>query len=199
MNSALRRLAIAITVAAFALTARADIIEFDLLGKAGPGLLPGNENGTINGTPGTGGEIGSGIFFDNVSLQLTINVGWGSANGFTNLSEDASAGHIHGPTASGGTASFTENAGVAIGLSNLAGWNASASSGGFSGTLTLNSTQASQLMNGQFYINVHTANVNPGGEIRGNLVAVPEPRTFASLLLGAGALALLRRWKAAGR
>lgn len=193
MNTTIRRLAI-VVLAGCALTARADIIQFDLLGKAGPGLLPGNENGTINGTPGSGGEIGSGISFDNVPLQLTINVGWGSANGFTNLSENASAGHIHGPTASGGTASFTQNAGIAIGLDSQPGWNPSASAGGFNGTLTLNSTQAAQLMNGQFYINIHTANVNPGGEIRGNLVAVPEPGTLVSVFLGATGLVLLRRW-----
>jgi hypothetical protein len=196
MKTTLRRLALIVSfVVASALTASAEIIPFDLLGKAGPGLLPGNENVTVNGTPGTGGEIGSGIFFDNVSLQLTINIGWGSANGFTDLNENASAGHIHGPTTSGGTASFTQNASVAISLNTLAGWNPSATAGGFSGTLALTSAQAAQLMNGQFYINIHTPNVNPGGEIRGNLVAVPEPGTFVSVLLGVGALALLRRWK----
>jgi hypothetical protein len=176
--------------------ASAAIIPFDLQGKAGFGLLAGNENHVVSGAFGSGGETGAGIFFDDVSNVLTLNFGWGTANGFTNLTGNATVGHIHGPTASGGVASFTQNAGIAIGLDTLSGWSNLASSGGFSGNLNLTLTQASQLLAGQLYINIHTS-ANGPGEIRGNLVAVPEPSAWAAIL---GAIVLgyayLRRRKA---
>src|SRR5947207_12598108 len=84
--------------------ARADIIQIDLLGNAGMGLLPGNENPPTTG--GSGGEVGAGIFFDTVTLQLTINIAWGSGNGFTDLTGTATAGHKPGPTADPAHTSF---------------------------------------------------------------------------------------------
>jgi glucose/arabinose dehydrogenase len=170
MRTNIRTLLLAVALwAAGVLSAQAHIISFDLLGKAGAGLQSGNENGTINGTPGSGGEIGEGIVFNDQTGVLTIRIGWGSGNGFTNLSGNAQAGHIHGPTASGGNASFTENAGVMIGLNDKPGWVASATNGGFNGSVTLNSTQTAHLFAGRLYINIHTP-TNGGGEIRGNLV-----------------------------
>jgi hypothetical protein len=170
--------------------AQATIFQFDLLGKGGAGLLSTNENGVINGAPGSGGEIGAGIFFDDSTNVLTVNVGWGSANGFTNLSGNATVGHIHGPTASGGVASFTQNAGVRYGLDNAPGWNNSASAGGFIGTRTILAGDVAALFAGRFYINVHTS-ANTPGEIRGNLVLVPTPS--AAAVLGLVGLAGLRR------
>jgi hypothetical protein len=166
----------------------AAIIPYDLLGKGGAGLLSSNETGAITGVTGSGGEIGTGILFDDVSLQLTINVGWGTANGFTNLSGNAVAGHIHGATAGNAPTSFTQTASPVFTLDNLAGWNPSASSGGFNGTVTLTSVQATQLQNGRFYLNFHTSS-NGGGEIRGQLVPAPEPT--ATALLVCGSLGLL--------
>ncbi len=181
-----RRIVLAVFAAlfAFAASTQATIIQFDLLGSAGPGLLPGNETpGTPTGNPGTGGELGTGILFDDVTLQLAINIGWGSGNGFTDLTGNATAGHIHQPTPSLPPASFNESTGVLITLSSLAGWNPSATNGGFNGTVTLTSVQATALMEGRLYINVHTA-TNGGGEIRGNMIQVPEPST--TILLGVG-------------
>jgi hypothetical protein len=170
---------------AFTLSANAAIINLDLLGKAGAGLLSGNENGTIAGTPGTGGEFGQGIFFNDVTLQLTINVAWGSGNGFMDLSSAANNSHIHGPTLSGGVGSFTQNADV---LFNLPRVSSSASNGSIATTLNLNATQATELLAGRYYINIHTG-PNGGGEIRGNIV--PEPSSVA--LLSLGVLVLMRR------
>lgn len=172
--------------------AHADIIPFDLQGTAGFGLLPGNENPAVSG--GTGGEIGAGIFFDDVALQLTINIGWGSGNGFTDLTGNATLGHIHGPTPDPAPTSFTENASPLITLHTLSGWNASATNGGFAGTLSLTSGQAADLFAGKFYINVHTQ-TNGGGEIRGYLV-VPEPSSLALLAMGVGC-ALFLWWRRA--
>jgi hypothetical protein len=184
MHSLARVLAVG-SIWLMAHSASAAILTLDLLGKAGPGLLSGNENGTITGVAGSGGEVGNGILFNDITLQLTINVAWGTANGFTNLTGTANGGHIHGPTTSGGTASFTQNAGVAIGLDSLAGWNPSASAGGFNGTVTLSAAQATDLLAGKMYINIHTG-TNGNGEIRGNIV-IPEPGSAALLAL-AGAM-----------
>jgi hypothetical protein len=82
---------------------------------------------------------------------------------FSGLSAPASAAHIHGP------ATPTNAAGVMIGLSVP-----SAIEGEMSGTLTLTAAQIANLVNGQTYVNIHTAN-NPGGEIRGQIVPLHVP------------------------
>jgi hypothetical protein len=185
MNSS-TKIAVLSLFLASSISANAAIINLDLLGKAGTGLLPGNENATITGTPGTGGEFGAGIFFNDVTLQLTVNVAWGSTNGFLNLTSNANNSHIHGPTAASGAGSFLQDAGV---LFNLPRVSDSASSGSIATTVTLTSTQAAELLAGRYYVNVHTG-TNGGGEIRGNIV-VPEPASAA--LLALGVLALTRR------
>jgi hypothetical protein len=49
------------------------------------------------------------------------------------------------------------------------------------------------MLAGDSYFNIHTSQF-PGGEIRGQLVAVPEPSTWAMMLLGIGVVgAALRR------
>lgn len=173
-------------------SAPAAILLFDLQGKAGAGLLAGNENSVVTGAFGSGGESGAGITYDDASNILTLNFAWGSGNGFTNLTGNATIGHIHGPTVSSGAASFNENAGVMIGLDGLAGWNNSASAGGFSNSVTLTAGQETNLLAGQLYLNVHTS-TNGGGEIRGNLVAVPEVSSAMISILGLGILAGRRR------
>lgn len=167
----------------------AAIVQFDLQGNTGFGLLPGNENPGVTG--GTGGEIGAGVSLDDVTNILTLNVGWGTGNGFTDLTGPATAMHIHlAPDAS-----FSSNGGVEIGLNALAGFNADATNGGFNGSVNLSGAQVTNLLAGRFYVNVHTA-ANGGGEVRGNLVsAVPEPSGLAILGFSGLALGLRRRRK----
>ena len=43
----------------------------------------------------------------------------------------------------------------------------------------------SNLDSGRVYFNLHTTNF-PGGEIRGNLAAVPEPASWAMMVIGFG-------------
>lgn len=184
-----------LAVGAFAGSASATIFEYNLIGRAGAGLLSGNEIGTISTVrpPGEGGEIQGGITFDDSTNTLNIAVGWGPFFGFSQqLTGTATGMHIHGP------ADINTNAGVLIGLDSRAGFNGAANGGCFVGSVTLTPTQVGHLQNGLLYINVHTAasggGLNPGGEIRGNLVLVPAPGALA--LVGMGGLVAARRRRA---
>jgi hypothetical protein len=160
-------------------SAKAALVFFDLKGVAGNGLLAANEPQPL-GTPSTasGGEVGAGIFLDDATNLLTVNVGWGSSQGFNNLTSLANNSHIHGPTASNNGSGFTQTAGV---LFNLTRSSDAITGGTFtSAPIALSAAQVTDLMNGKFYINIHTAN-NGGGELRGFIVAVPEPSSFALL------------------
>lgn len=176
-------------------SAQATVHLFDLDGKFGPGMNAGNETNTVVGTPGSGGEVGAGITYDDATNLLSINIAWGSSNGFTDLTGNATAAHIHGPTANPAPMGFNQSASPVAGLahlSTLSGWNPSASGGGVTGSLTLNATQEAELLAERYYINVHTATNGPG-EIRGHLVIVPEPGSSMALLGGAGLLLRRRR------
>lgn len=78
---------------------------------------------------------------------------------FSGLSGPAIAAHIHGPAPAG------KNAGVLVPLFTKG----KPLTSPLTGSATLTAAQASDLMNGQCYVNVHTAK-NPGGEIRGQLM-----------------------------
>ncbi len=105
--------------------------------------------------PNTTTGSGSGtVTLDSATNKITWNVT------FSGLSGPATAVHIHGPAPVG------KNAGVLIWLSTKGQPATSPVTG--SGTFT--AAQAADLTNGQCYINVHTA-ANPGGEIRGQLMA----------------------------
>ena len=103
-----------------------------------------------------------------------------------NLTGTVTAAHIHGP------ASQTAAAGVLFSLGGATpGFNSSGTNGGWTNTTVNVSTQEANLLGGLLYLNAHTA-VNSGGEIRGNLVPIPEP-TSAALLGAAGLVFLARR------
>ncbi len=165
--------------------ASAATILFNLAGRAGVGLLPGNEFPSIGPVTSSGGEVGTGISLDDVTRVLSINVAWGTGQGFTNLTANATAMHIH---LAGGPDPQNNVGGVIIGLDGLGGFNSAANNGGFSGNVTLTAAQVTNLFSGALYINVHTA-ANPGGEIRGNIV--PEPSSLTCL--SAVGFAFLRR------
>ena len=187
----MKNLLILASVMALVAHAQASIIAFDLRGTAGFGLLSGNEPGAVTG--GSGGEVGAGITYDDIANLLTLNVGWGSSQAFTDLSSVANNSHIHGPTASVNGAGFTQTAGV---IFTLARSSSAVTGGTFTGgPIPLTELQEADLLNGKWYINLHTAN-NGGGEIRGFLVPVPEPSVVVLGALGASALLFrLRRRK----
>ena len=130
--------------------------------------LTGAQEVPSTGSPGTG----SG------TLQFnTSTLAWSLTGTFTGLQGTANNAHIHGPAIVG------QSAGVVVGISFTSG----ATSGTFSGSGTFSSAQANDLTQGLYYINLHSTSFG-GGEIRGQLTAVPEPATFA---LGAGVAGLI--------
>ena len=137
------------------------------------GLSPLNEVPAVTNSTGSGNEIGSGISFDTSTLTLTLSVGYGSAFGFSNLSGPATVMHIHGP------APTNIAAPVLINLASNHTYAANPTNGGFiGGSVVYTADQAVFLLAGSNYINIHTA-LNPGGEIRGQLIATNNAPTVA--------------------
>lgn len=123
-----------------------------------------------NGTGSTATGSAS-LTFDDVSSLLS----WSGS--FTGLLGDYTNSHFHGPAAPG------TNAGVALGFAVTL--DSGSRSGTFSGSATLSSSQASDVLAGLWYINIHSG-FTPAGEIRGQVV--PEPTT--AVLIGLGMLGL---------
>ena len=76
---------------------------------------------------------------------------------FSDLSGPATAAHFHGPAAEG------TNAGVQVNIGDISGLDSP-----MEGSTMLTAEQASSLMDGMLYINIHTT-MNPNGEIRGQV------------------------------
>lgn len=130
-------------------------------------LLGANEN-PVNSSPGTG--LGTLVLSADQST-ITVNESW------SGLTAPATLSHIHGPAAPG------VNAGVLFPFSGVP----SATSGSIpQQSFAISATQVGYLMNGLLYFNVHTGNF-PGGEIRGQILPVPEPGALALLGLGLAA------------
>jgi CHRD domain len=108
--------------------------------------LSGKSEVPPNTTAGTGEVTAT---YDSASKKLSWK---GSYSGLTG---PATAAHFHGPAPAG------KNAGVMVPI-NPHGPS-------FEGSATLNDAQAKALMDGDIYVNVHTA-ANKGGEIRGQLM-----------------------------
>ena len=88
------------------------------------------------------------VTFDTESKKLDWTIE------YSGLTGDASAAHFHGPADAGA------NADVAVPIEDP--------KSGAKGSATLTDAQATDLMAGKYYINVHTA-AHPDGEIRGQV------------------------------
>ncbi len=119
---------------------------------------------------------GFGTFTLNGNNTITYSVT------YSGLVGNWSASHIHGSdTSFPGT-----DAGVLFNLNNVPN---DSHSGTLSGTTAaLNAQQLNWLQIGTLYANIHSTSF-PGGEIRGQILPVPEPSTWA--LMGFGALGML--------
>ena len=141
--------------------------------------LSGANEATPNASTATGTTL---VTFDDVLNNVTVNVI------FSGLATAATAAHIHCCAAPG------VNVGVAMGL---AGFPASTSNT-YNAVLTTFSpgnTFASVLLGAQSglaYVNLHNTTF-PGGEIRGNLIPVPEVSTYAMMLAGLVAVGAMAR------
>ena len=141
--------------------AQADIIEFDL---SPLGLTPQNEVPPVVNSTGSGNEISGGIFFDTVTSTLSFAIGYGSASGFADLTGAATAAHIHAPAAIGATAP------PLFDLASVHFPAAIPTKGGvIFGSVTYPAAEATSLLAGLNYVNIHTV-ANGGGEIRGQLI-----------------------------
>lgn len=162
-------------------------------------ILSGANEVPAVATPGAGTGTAT---LDDVANTLALSINFGGLLGTT------TAAHIHCCQPNG------TNAGVATTTPTFAGFPLGVTAGQYNVTLDL--TQASSfnpvfvanngntvagartaliagLTSGRSYINVHTTSF-PGGEIRGQLLAVPEPATWAMMIAGFGlAGAALRR------
>jgi hypothetical protein len=153
--------------------------------------LDGPSESPANSSPGTG--FGT-VTFDNVLNTLTLSLS------FSNLLGTTTASHIHAPT----LVPFAGTAGVATTTPTFAGFPLGVTSGTYNNVLdltlassynpnyitanggttaTAEAALAAAMASGQAYWNVHTTTFG-GGEIRGFLVAVPEPSILALLGLG---------------
>jgi hypothetical protein len=118
-----------------------------------------------NASPATG--FGT-VVLNAAQTQITVDESW------SGLLAAATASHIHGPAGAG------TNAAVLFPFSGVP----AATSGAIpEQTFAITPTQVGYLFSGILYMNVHDS-VFPGGEIRGQLLLVPEPGTLA--LLGTG-------------
>lgn len=151
-----------------------------------------------NNPSDTSTATGSGtLTLDTTANTLTFNnIVW------SGLSADSTASHIHGPAGAG------TSTGVIYFLSSpqpFTTTGAGIRSGTISGTMNLTdptqngvaypvATQIANLESGLWYINVHST-AFPAGEIRGQILPVPEPSTLALLGLGVGALVWRQRRK----
>lgn len=141
MLKQLRRLgSVLAAIAALSGSARAEIIRFDV-------PLSGENQVPPVGAPGTG-LLTAEFDTDNRLLRWTIV--------FQNLTGPPTAAHLHGP------AELGQNAGVAIGIEGDL-------SSPVVGELTLSEAEASYLLGGLYYLNIHTA-AFPAGEIRGQIL-----------------------------
>src|SRR6267143_6502529 len=193
-------------VAKFTVTALAIATALMLPGPAAyaiPVTFVGNLAGANEVPPSA--SLGTGlatVVLDPTAQTIQVNAT------FSGLTSNDVAAHIHC------CAPLGTNAGVATTVPAFPGFPLGVTSGTFSSavfdltqptiynpafvTLQGGLTQAEAaliagILNGTTYLNIHTVNF-PGGEIRGQLQAVPEPTTL--LLLGTTMAGLgLARWK----
>lgn len=192
-RTAVRAICLASSLA-FASTAQASITIYNA-------NLSGSNESPPNASPGTGLAV---VTIDDGANTMRVQVT------FSGLTGTTTASHIHAPTPS----PFSGTAGVATTTPTFAGFPLGVTSGTYDSTLDLllsssynpayitanggtpasaETALLSAVSSGRAYLNIHTSTFG-GGEIRGFLVAVvPEPASWAMMLLGFGAIGVIAR------
>ena len=163
-------------------------------------FLSGPSESPPNASPGTGFAV---VTFDTVADTMRVQAS------FSGLLGTTTASHIHAPT----PAPFSGTAGVATTTPTFPGFPLGVTSGTYdmtfdlslstswnpafisaNGGTTASATAAFEaaVAAGESYLNIHST-VVPGGEIRGFLVAVPEPATLSLTALALGVVWRRRR------
>ncbi|MFN2329475.1 MAG: CHRD domain-containing protein [Chromatocurvus sp.] len=137
--------------------------------------IDGTQEVSATASLGTGTAT---ISFDDVTNLLDWDIS------FSGLTGSATAAHFHGPAASASNAGVQVDIGAESGLGSP-----------MLGSTTITGAQATDLLAGLWYINIHTETY-PGGEIRGQVQVVPLPA--AVWLLVSGFVGLLG-WRRARR
>ena len=137
-----------------------------------------------------GAQDGGGSRQGTGHVDLFLNGTTLSLNGsYSGLTTPSTLSHIHGPGAPGQSVGVLYNLGttgvVPIGVTGGT-INGSVNLAAI-GSYTL-AQQMNDLNTGLWYVNIHDSTF-PGGEIRGQILPVPEPSTWA--LMGFGALGML--------
>lgn len=166
--------------------------------------LSGPNESPPNTSPGTGNAT---VTIDDVLNTMHVQVT------FFGLTSGTTASHIHAATA----APFTGTAIVATTTPTFPGFPLGVTSGTYDNIFDLltGSTYNSAFVtahggtaagardallgamaSGEAYLNIHTTQF-PGGEIRGFLVAVPEPASWAMMLIGLCGVGMLVRRRTA--
>lgn len=183
------------------IAADAAVFEFDF----GPGGMNGaNQRPVPLLTTATGGELPPffpeepGISYDTSTHQLFLNFNWGADRGYTDLVGTFTGARIYGP------ADENSEGSALYSLTSLVNYISSGghSAGVFQKAIQLVDNpdttsysvaqQEAQLFAGLWYINVQS-NFAPSGEIRGQLIPVPEPRSYA--LVGSLMLLAFCAWR----
>jgi hypothetical protein len=115
---------------------------------------------------------GSGtLTYDDTSNLLNWTIS------FSGLSSPETISHFHGPAAPGNSASPVIT--LPLGSPKI-------------GSETLSDAQEADLLGELWYINVHSVNFG-AGEIRGQLLLVPEPEIYAMMAAGLGLIGFVTR------
>ena len=163
MTKLLKRMVLATLIGMFAVPVSAATINLFA-------SIDGNQEVPPTGSPGTGTGV---MTFDDIANLLSWNITYGGLVGTPTVS------HFHGPAPVGA------NAGVQVDIvANSGGSIASP----MIGSATISNAQAVDMLNGLWYINIHSSTF-PGGEIRGQVQVVPIPA--AVWLFGSGLLGLV--------
>lgn len=166
--------------------------------------LSGPNESPPNVSPGTGNAI---VTIDDVLNTMRVQVS------FFGLTTGTTASHIHAATA----APFTGTAMVATTTPTFPGFPLGVTSGTYDNLFNLLTASTynpafvtahggttagardallSAMASGEAYLNIHTSQF-PSGEIRGFLVAVPEPASWAMMLIGLSGVGMVLRRRAA--